>query len=217
MTGMTTVRGVLLHERAADEIRASIYRGDIAAGERINEVLVAEELGLSRGPIREALRVLEQEGVVTSEPQKGVRVAAYTEADILLSLQLREHVETFSVPAICERVTDDDIAELRGLVERMRFAEQRDDLLETMECDYLFHVRFLEVGASATAQRVWRTLASQIRLFISRGDEEFRRHRSIADTHLPLIDALARRDVTALIDAVRAHIDENRRSLHISG
>lgn len=204
---------MLLHEQAASEIRALIYGGELEAGERINEVSVAQLLSLSRGPVREALRVLEQEGIVVSEPQRGVRVASFTDEDVTVSLALREQVEVLAIPRICELASDDDIESLRDLIERMRFAEQHGSHLDLIEADYDFHVRFLEIGSSSTGLRVWRTLSGQIRLYLSRGNVIFRRLGSVADSHLPIFEALEARDTVALERAVRAHIDENRFSL----
>lgn len=216
MNTMTTrpTRGTLLHEQAAFGIRELIYAGDLKAGERINEATIAQSLSLSRGPVREALRVLELEGIVVSEPQRGVRVAAFTDEDVAVSLALREQIEVMSIPTICDRVTDEDVEALRDLIEHMRFAEQRGNHLELMEADYYFHVRFLEIGAVPTALRVWRTLSGQIRLYLSRGNVIFRRMGSVADSHLPILKALEAKNRAELEQAVRAHIDENRASLN---
>jgi len=207
------VKPRLLYEIAADEIRKSIHSGAYAPGQRLNEVEIARALNLSRGPVREALRQLEQEGIVTSEPQKSVRVAKPSLRDIADAIALRETLETLASREIAENASDADIAALSSCVNAMKQAEAAGDMLAAIELDHEFHEKFISIGASSTVQRVWRSIVGQIRMFQAIGDTIYGQSRSVADSHLPIIEALQTRNAEKLREVTIAHIEENRSSL----
>jgi DNA-binding GntR family transcriptional regulator len=122
-----TVENRLLFESEADVLRKAILRDDFVPCERLNEVVVAKVLTLSGGPIREALRQLEQEGIVNLYPQRGGRVAEVSKRDVLAALAIRELLETMAAKETCEAIKDENIAHLRELMIEMQKAEEADD------------------------------------------------------------------------------------------
>ena len=203
----------LLYESAAQEIRRAILGGVYGPGIRLNEVELARGLNLSRGPVREALRQLEQEGLVSSEPQKGVRVHRMSAGEARNALAIRETLETLNLKEIVQAVSRDDLADLRLLMTHMTEAERAKDIVEVVELDYQFHERFLEIAPSAVIGRTWRAIAGQIRMYLAIGDTTWAQSGSVAVSHEPIIDALEQRDVELLGAVIIRHIDENRSSI----
>lgn len=203
----------LLYEAAMDEIRTAIHAGKYGPGDRLNEVEIARSLRLSRGPVREALRILEQEGVVKSEAQKGVRVADSTPREVHDALALREVLETLSIEETIDAATDKDLSDLKGCIHAMRDAQERDEILQLIDLDFEFHQRFLAIASTETTKRVWRSLAGQLRMFLALGNTKYANLGSVGDSHWPILNALEQKDAAKLRAAIVAHIDENRASI----
>jgi DNA-binding GntR family transcriptional regulator len=215
-TSASNVRQVkprLLYESAAQEIRRAILGRVYEPGNRLNEVKLARDLNLSRGPVREALRQLEQEGLVSSEPQKGVRVHQLSAHEARNALAIRETLETLNLKEIVQSVSSGDLAELRLLMTHMAEAERTQDIVEVVELDYEFHERFLEIAPSAVIGRTWRAIAGQIRMYLAIGDTTWAQSGSVAVSHEPIIAALEQRDAELLSAAIISHIEENRSSI----
>jgi DNA-binding GntR family transcriptional regulator len=203
----------LLYEAAAQEIRRAILGRVYEPGNRLNEVKLARDLNLSRGPVREALRQLEQEGLVSSEPQKGVRVRLLSALEARNALAIRQTLETLNLDEVVRAVSRDDLTDLEMLMSQMTEAERLQDIVEVVELDYLFHERFLEIVPSAVVGRTWRAIAGQIRMYLAIGDTTWAQSGSVAVSHEPIIDALKQRDAELLGAAIIGHIDENRSSI----
>src|SRR4051794_27896933 len=106
---MREVENKLLFESVAETLRRAILNGDFHPGERLNEVSISRTLNLSRGPIREALRQLEQEGMITLAAQRGARVAEVDQREALAALAIRELLETMAAEQLCEVITPQQI------------------------------------------------------------------------------------------------------------
>ena len=102
-----------LRDVVFNTLREAILKGDLVAGERLMELQLASKLGVSRTPIREAIRMLEQEGLAITIPRKGAIVAGMTEKDMQDVLQIREALEELSVQVACDKITDGEIEQLR--------------------------------------------------------------------------------------------------------
>ena len=93
-------------------LRSAILRGDLKPGERLMELQLASKLGVSRTPIREAIRMLEQEGLAITIPRRGAEVAKMTEKDMGDTLQIRRALEELAVVLVCDKITEEDVVEL---------------------------------------------------------------------------------------------------------
>jgi DNA-binding GntR family transcriptional regulator len=163
--------------------------------------------------VREALRQLEQEGLVSSEPQKGVRVRHLSARDARNALTIRETLETLNLKEVVQAVSRDDLGDLRLLMTHMTEAERTQDIVEVVELDYQFHERFLEIVPSAVIGRTWRAIAGQIRMYLAIGDTTWAQSGSVAVSHEPILEALEQRDAELLGAVIITHIDENRSSI----
>lgn len=210
---MREVENKLLFESVADTVRRAILNGDFRPGERLNEVSISRTLNLSRGPIREALRQLEQEGMITLVPQRGARVAEVDQREALAALAIRELLETMAAEELCQVITPKQIDHLREVTERMRRAERDREFIELVSLDFEFHRDLLSIASTDTARRTWTILSGKLMMFQSIGDRTFALSFSVSDSHWPIIDALEKRDAKRFRRNMTAHIEENRSSV----
>lgn len=209
----SAVENRLLFESVADVLRKAILRGDFVPGERLNEVAVAKVLNISRGPIREALRQLEQEGIVNLYPQRGGRVAEVTEREAMAALAIRELLETMAAKETCAAITEDHIDQFQELMSEMEKAEQADDFAYLVNLDFQFHRELLTIASTDTALRTWTLLGGKLMLFQSIGNRTYLQSGSVSASHLPIIAALREKNADLFRATILEHIEENRRSI----
>ena len=130
-------------------LREAILKGDLAPGERLMEIKLANQLGVSRTPIREAIRKLELEGLVVMVPRKGAEVAKITEQDLRDVLEVRASLEELAISLACERITDEKIAELKDALEQFRTVIKGKDVTKIAQMDVAFHDVIFEATQNA--------------------------------------------------------------------
>ena len=128
-----------LRDVVCNTLRQAILRGELKPGERLMEIQLANKLGVSRTPIREAIRKLELEGLVLMIPRKGAEVAEITEKSLRDVLEVRRALEELSVKLACDRMTDDMVKELEQAAERFRSVLPGEDITEIAQADVHFH------------------------------------------------------------------------------
>jgi GntR family transcriptional regulator of gluconate operon len=128
-----------LSDSTAELLREKILNGDFSPGQRLNEAAMARQLGISRGPIREALARLRAEGLVYDEPRRGSFVAALTPDDVREIYELRCALETYAVGMISESGDEAAVSRLREIAGQMRSAAEAADQSEFARLDMLFH------------------------------------------------------------------------------
>jgi GntR family transcriptional regulator, gluconate operon transcriptional repressor len=202
------LRGETLAVQAADAIRELIAAGHVAGGERLVESRLAEQLGVSRGPVRDALRLLAAEGLVRDEPRRGTFVARLTEQDVLDIYDLRIAVETVAVRLILRRDSPEALTVLKRTIEDMRAASL--DAPVTAEADLRFHGAVCELSGNSRLHDVHRRYAAEL-LILLRLDEEKLPHEpgAIVAEHEELLEALGLGSAAAEA-AFRAHLEEAR-------
>ena len=197
----------VLADQVKERLLDGILTGRYAPDSRIVETQLARELGTSQAPVREALRGLEALGVVEITPFRGARVRRPTRRELLEAYAVRTSLESLGARLAVPRLTDDDLDELAACVDEMQAAARDDDGAGVAEADARFHGRLLELGDNATLLRVWRSLEPFSRTYITLvvpGADP----RWSADLHVPILDALRRRDVDAVVAALERHFEE---------
>jgi DNA-binding GntR family transcriptional regulator len=197
----------VLADQVKERLLDWILTGRYAPDSRIVETQLARELGTSQAPVREALRGLEALGVVEITPFRGARVRRPTRGELLEAYAVRTSLESLGARLAVPRLTDDDLEELAACVDEMQAAARDDDGAGVAEADARFHGRLLELGDNATLLRVWRSLEPFSRTYITLvvpGADP----RWSADLHVPILDALRRRDVDAVVTALERHFEE---------
>ena len=128
-----------LRDVVFNTLRQAILRGELKPGERLMEIQLANKLGVSRTPIREAIRKLELEGLVLMIPRKGAEVAEITEKSLRDVLEVRRALEDLSVQLACEKITKEEIRELERVAKEFQQVVKSSDITEIAEVDVRFH------------------------------------------------------------------------------
>jgi DNA-binding GntR family transcriptional regulator len=205
--GATPFSRVVLRDQVRDLLLARILSGDYEPGSRIVETRVAQELGISQAPVREALRDLEQLGCVVHEPFRGCSVRELSIDDLLEAFPVRAALESVAARLAADRITDDELALLAGFVDTMRTAGAEGDVLAESTADAAFHATIVEAAHNQVLARQWNQLQPQARTFISISMPASARGR-VAERHLPILDALRGRDPERAATAMHDHLSE---------
>ena len=128
-----------LRDVVFNTLRQAILRGELKPGERLMEIQLANKLGVTRTPIREAIRKLELEGLVLMIPRKGAEVAEITEKSLRDVLEVRRALEELSVQLACEKITKEEIRELERVAKEFQQVVKSSDITEIAEVDVRFH------------------------------------------------------------------------------
>jgi DNA-binding GntR family transcriptional regulator len=197
----------VLSDKVKDHLLQAILAGQYPPGARIVETRVASELGTSQAPVREALRDLEALGVVETTAFRGARVRRPSAAELLEAFAVRAELESLAARLAVARVTDDDLAELDGLIVEMRRAAEFGDGHAEAIADAAFHGLIVELSGNSTLRRVWRTLEPFSRTYITIGAPGADR-RQIAEHHAPVLAALRARDPEVVTAVLHDHFEQ---------
>lgn len=207
--GDTAPRGEAASERVAAHLRQAILSGEIRPGSRIRQEEIAEQLGASRLPVREALRMLEAEGLTQLEVNKGARVPAFDRAQLDVIYEMRERIETLALRLSLPHLTSAHEAELYRLQDRI---EATTDVATFLDLDRQFHL-LSYVGCPsgellASVTRLWNSTQHYRRAFMLHKAEE--RWMIVNAEHRLLLDAIARRDEVDCERFLSGHIRRTR-------
>lgn len=194
-----------LREQIKDVLLQRIVEGSYPPGSRIVETRVAQELGVSQGPVREALRDLEQLGCVVHEPYRGCSVRAFSASELLDAFPVRAALEALAARLAAERITDEELDELDEHLGRMRAAARRGDAHDQSQANASFHATIVRAARNSTLERQWRLLEpfSRTYLTVSRPGIDL---VHLSDRHVPILHALRRREPDAAADAMHDHL-----------
>jgi DNA-binding GntR family transcriptional regulator len=189
-----------------EKLRDAITSGALQPSQRLVEAELSETFGLIRTAVRTALVRLEQDGLVSHERHRGAKVRLVTEREAVEILEARAALESLAVRSAALNATDDDVAELRELLTRMKALLADGDLLRVSDVNGRLHRRLLEISRNQTAIRLISTLNSQLvrfqfRTILAPG----RAPQSLAE-HTAVVDAVAARDPDAAERAMRTHL-----------
>jgi DNA-binding GntR family transcriptional regulator len=197
--------------RVADYLRTAILNGEIVPGEWIRQEEVAEKLGSSRLPVREALRILEAEGLTEHERHRGARVPSLSMHEVDVVYRMREQLEQLAIAESIPNLTDADVRRLEQVQEQIEALED-GDVAAFLELDREFHqasytgCRIDQLTSSVT--RLWNSTAHHRRTFVTLTGPG--RRWVINAEHRLLLDAVARRDVVDAERFVAGHVRRTR-------
>jgi DNA-binding GntR family transcriptional regulator len=194
-------------------IRAAISEGTLTGGTPLVERRIAEDMGISRAPVREALRQLEEEGLIVNIPFKGWYVTEVTPKAMAEIVSLRRVVEAFAAERAAEFVKPAEMRELQRLHAEMERAAAKDDPDGLLELHLRFHGRFYELAGHDLLRQVWTTMESQLRLYLRLHQLTYDTLPHYVEAHRPILDALLARDAEALKAAITEHLGEHTEQL----
>jgi DNA-binding GntR family transcriptional regulator len=188
-------------------LRTAIISGRFDPGDRLIESALSAEFGTSRGPVREALRQLENEGLVMSFPYRGAVVLGVSDEEVHeVLIPIRLTLERYSWAQAVERMTDDDFAEMGKQIWVMEQAGKANDLIKLVEADLAFHEIVISASGQPHTVQIWRTIWPRIRAYFYRY-ERFRSFEETVEEHRELLAALQTRDPAVVLAQLELHID----------
>lgn len=196
---------VALREQVLAELRRRIVDGDYAQGERLTETRLADDFGVSRNPVREALRVVEAEGFVQILPRRGAMVVTLDETAVRDLFAVRAQLETLAGGLAAERATPDDVARLRGLLDAASAATDAKDFDQVAELNSSFHRAVIEISANHWLLSMSAALYHHVHWVFRVGAAQRAPHSW--EEHIRLVEAIAAGDPAAATSAARDHVE----------
>lgn len=190
---------------AVQAIRDMIVSGELPAGERVPERVITERLGISRTPLREALKVLEVEGLVQISPNRGAMVVKLSLGDVEAVIEMLIGLELNAAELACVRASDEEIARAEELHHEMASAYRRGALIEYFNINQQIHEQIFVCAHNAALLRVYRAESARIRRFRFVSNREATRWPRAVQEHEQILDALKQREGAILREVLRAH------------
>ena len=194
-------------------LRKAILTGQLQPGERLMEVHLAERLGVSRTPIREAIRKLELEGLVIMIPRRGAEVAEITEKSLKDVLEVRRALDILSAELACTRITDEDVEELQNACKEFESATRTKDLTEIAKADVALHNIIVEATGNQRLQQMINNLAEQMYRYRFVYIKDVTTHDMLIREHAMIYEAVKNRDIQKAAMAAKIHIDHQEESI----
>ena len=202
----TSIERRSLHDELTARLRSLISGGELAPGEKIPEKQLCERFGVSRTPLREALKVLASEGLVTLRPNRGAVVTALTLKELEEAFPVMGALEALSGEIACRHITDGEVAEIRSLHERMVQHWKQGELEPYFQLNQRIHERILEATHNETLKSVYRALSRRIvtaRYIANMSPERWA--QAVAE-HEAILECLEARVGTRLADILKTHL-----------
>ncbi|MCR4430375.1 MAG: GntR family transcriptional regulator [Tepidanaerobacteraceae bacterium] len=206
--------GYSLRTRIYNQLKNAILNGVYKPGESLIELKVAKELGVSRTPVREAIRQLELEGLVSSIPNKGVVVEGVTEQDVEDIYTIRKMIEGLAARWAAEKITDEQLKEMKDVLDLMEFYTEKGEIDKVSELDTQFH----DIIFRACNSRPLESVLTNFHHFIQRARlvsiKSTGRAPVSLEEHRNIYNALASHDPDAAEKAMVSHVDRARSNLY---
>lgn len=202
-----------LRDVVFNTLRRAILKGELKPGERLMEIALAERLGVSRTPIREAMRKLELEGLVVMIPRRGAQVANITEKDLNDVLEVRITLEQMAIEKACKLMTEEQLSSLYLAAKEFEHMLPEGNLVALAEADEAFHDIIYKASDNARLIQVVNNLREQIyRYRVEYLKEEEVRH-DLINEHVEMYNAIKAHDVEKAKELTFAHIENQRKAI----
>ena len=202
-----------LRDVVFNTLRQAILRGEMEPGERLMEIQLAQKLGVSRTPIREAIRKLELEGLVIMIPRKGAEVAHITEKDMRDVLEVRATLEELVVALACKNVTDEKLAELKAANKLFETAIVSKDVVNIVDADVHFHDIIYTMTDNARLIQIINNLREQMYRYRLEYVKDARTHSILISEHNDIIKQIKDRNVEHAKKVIYQHINNQEKGI----
>jgi DNA-binding GntR family transcriptional regulator len=207
------VRNLTLREQVLAHLREEILSSRLEPGAELNEVALANSLGVSRGPIREALGRLAAEGLVTVTPRRGAIVTKLTKQEFMDAYQVREALESLAIRLAVPRLADEDRAELHRMSSEMRRLAQADDSSAFFEINRRFHETLVAASGNLRLQAMHEQLLGQMGRLLRKSAELRGGLGESATAHEAILEAVDAGDAERAAQLMAEHIEVPQRVL----
>lgn len=195
-----------LHDEVAERLREMIIEGELPPGAKIAERILCARFGISRTPLREALKVLASEGLVELTPNQGATVARITLGDVEEVFAVMGALEALSGELACGRISEEQVAGIKALHYQMVVQHQRRELPEYFRLNQAIHEKILEAAGNPTLSATYHGLARRIRQARYLANMSPERWAQAVEEHESMLTALDRRDGEALARILKLHL-----------
>ncbi len=202
-----------LRETVCEALRDAIKRGILEPGERLMEVQLAEELGISRTPVREAIRKLEQEGYVIMMPRRGTYVSSISVRDVKEIFEIRSALETLAAVLATIRIEPEELDRLRALLTEIEGHIKNNDMDKIVATDVEFHGLLYQVSRNERLVAIISNLMEQLARFRTLSMSYPGRLQETLAEHRAMVEAIAAGDVDAARDAAERHMEQAEETL----
>ncbi|KKB12209.1 hypothetical protein VE25_08935 [Devosia geojensis] len=198
-----------MHTEAAAHLRSMILTGEMPPGTRLREQQLCEQLGVSRTPVREALRTLAAEGLVDLLPNRSVVVSQVRAPDIADLFTVFGTIEGLAAEMACRKITEAEIAEIGRLLAEMVDLHTNKDRAAYMRVNQLIHRRTVEIADSPVLYSVWQSLLPRVERARALANLDTGRWTQALIEHTKMFTALAARDGVLLASLTRTHFENS--------
>jgi len=190
----------------ANRLQSLIIEGQLGPGARLNERALCEHLKVSRTPLREAFRLLAADGLVELQPNKGAKVAVLSEKHICESFEIMEGLEALSGELACQRIKDEQVAEIKALTYEMQACYMRHDLPSYYKINRQIHDLISEAAQNTLLAGYYRHVNLRLQNLRYRSNLNPKKWDQAMREHMDMVEALEHRDSRRLAEIMRQHI-----------
>lgn len=190
-------------EEIKEYLISMIMQGEYKSGDRLIETKIANKLGVSQAPVREALRDLEQMGILEIEPYRGACIRTFSIKDLKDAYIVRGELETLAIRTAMPLLSDKTIKELEEIYEAMVLADESDDLHNRVSLDNKFHEVIVKAANNNILEKAWRTVSITQWAYFS--SFQYKEKLKIIEWHQPIIEAIKERDADKAEEKIYKH------------
>ncbi|MBQ7954549.1 MAG: GntR family transcriptional regulator [Lachnospiraceae bacterium] len=202
-----------LRDVVFNTLRQAILTGELKPGERLMEIHLANRLGVSRTPIREAIRKLELEGLVIMIPRRGAEVAKITEKSLQDVLEVRRALDALSVELACERISEEELIQLKNACDEFEKATHTKDPKKIAKADVELHDIIVKATGNSRLVQMVNNLSEQMYRYRFEYIKDASKHQRLIDEHRVIYESIRNKDKTTASETAKLHIDNQETSV----
>ena len=202
-----------LRDVVFNTLRQAILKGELAPGERLMEIQLAQKLGVSRTPIREAIRKLELEGLVLMIPRRGAEVARISEKSLKDVLEVRRSLEELAIELACQRMTEEDMQALEEAQKAFKAAIDQGDAMKIAETDEAYHDVIYHSTRNKRLVQILNNLREQMYRYRFEYIKDFSQHERLVEEHKVIYESIVKKDKETASNMAKVHIDNQKKAI----
>ena len=202
-----------LRDVVFNTLRQAILTGELKPGERLMELHLADRLGVSRTPVREAIRRLELEGLVTMIPRRGAEVARITEKSMSDVLEVRRTLDALCAELACDRITEEGLARLRKACDQFEQCVGTKDSRKIAQADVALHDIIVEATGNRRLVQMVHNLSEQMYRYRFEYIKDSSQHETLVKEHRIIYESIVNKDKDTAAAAAKLHIDNQKKAI----
>ena len=202
-----------LGSRVFQRLREDILSGKYKEHDELRENTLGKELGVSRTPVREALRQLELEGLVTMIPRRGAEVAQITEKSMNDVLEVRRAMDALCVELACDRITPEELQDLKKACDTFEAAVKTDDIKQIAQADVALHDIIVQATGNQRLIQLVNNLSEQMYRYRFEYIKDFSQHERLVEEHKVIYESIVKKDKETASNMAKVHIDNQKKAI----